>query len=51
MNELKEEDRALYAVGQRELGVVMYEDEDKARGDADGTEEESGVEEESDEGD
>ena len=51
LNELKEENRALYAVVRRELGFVMYEDEDKAKEDDDGTEEESDVEEESDEGD
>ncbi|CAN9380914.1 unnamed protein product [Alternaria alternata] len=49
--ELKEEDAALYAQGRRELGVVMYEDEDDAEQSESGEEEEEqdeDIEEESD---
>ncbi|CAN9375290.1 unnamed protein product [Alternaria sp. RS040] len=38
--ELKEEDAALYAQGRRELGVVMYEDEDDAEQSESGEEQE-----------
>lgn len=49
--ELKEEDKALYAVGRRELGVVVYEEEDDAEQSESGEEEEEQdevIEEESD---
>jgi hypothetical protein len=47
--ELKEEDAALYAQGRRELGVVIYEDEDAEQSEIGEEEEQDGdVEEESD---
>ncbi|CAI9627641.1 unnamed protein product [Alternaria burnsii] len=42
--ELKKEDAAFYAQGRRELGVVMYEDEDDAEQSESGEEEEEQVE-------
>ncbi|KAI4640836.1 hypothetical protein J4E93_008429 [Alternaria ventricosa] len=49
MKELKEEDKALYAAGRRELGVVMNEDEDKTEEEGSEVEEEEmDAEEESD---
>jgi hypothetical protein len=47
--ELKEEDAALYAQGRRELGVVIYEDEDAEQSESGEEEEQDGdIEEESD---
>jgi hypothetical protein len=46
---LKEEDKALYASGRRELGVIMYEEEDEAeQDDSNAEEEEADTESESD---
>jgi hypothetical protein len=47
MEELKEEDKKLFTSGRRELGVVMYEDENEAEQENnDAEEEESDIEEE-----
>ncbi|KAB2100177.1 hypothetical protein AG0111_0g11230 [Alternaria gaisen] len=49
--ELKEEDKALYAEGRRELGVVMHEDEDEAgqiESDEEEEEQDEDIEEKSD---
>ncbi|KAI4678989.1 uncharacterized protein J4E88_006279 [Alternaria novae-zelandiae] len=49
VKELKEEDKALYAAGRRELGVIMNEDEEETEGESSEVEEEeTDVEEESD---
>jgi hypothetical protein len=46
---LKEEDKALYAFGRRELGVIMHEDEaESEQDDSNEEEEEANVEESSD---